>query len=135
VAYQAKKLASFEKVSVQPEPSYQVPCALTAFYFAITRVLRLAKPTKPVIAWGFWCQSDLLPLDAQCGASPGVIEGTAHGRLPHRRVRHRHGGIWLAIGIPLCRALGGGLWEMRSSLTQGRIARVIFRASAGHMVP
>jgi phage-related protein len=30
------------------------------------------------------------------------------------------------IGMPLCRALGNGLWEVRSSLPRGRIARVIF---------
>lgn len=29
-------------------------------------------------------------------------------------------------GMPLCRSLGHGLWEIRSSLPQGRIARVIF---------
>lgn len=38
------------------------------------------------------------------------------------------------VGMPLCRPLGGGLWEVRSSLTQGRIARVIFCASEGRMV-
>ncbi len=38
------------------------------------------------------------------------------------------------IGMPLCRSLGGGLWEVRSNLTHGRIARVIFCVSAGHMV-
>jgi len=38
------------------------------------------------------------------------------------------------VGMPLCRPLGGGLWEVRSSLTQGRIARVIFCAGAGRMV-
>ena len=38
------------------------------------------------------------------------------------------------IGMPLCRALGGGLWEVRGSLQHGRIARVIFCISAGHMV-
>ena len=38
------------------------------------------------------------------------------------------------IGMPLCRSLGGGLWEVRSSLPHGRIARVIFCASQGHMV-
>ena len=38
------------------------------------------------------------------------------------------------IGMPLCRSLGGGLWEVRSSLTQGRIARVVFCASGGRMV-
>jgi phage-related protein len=30
------------------------------------------------------------------------------------------------IGMPLCRSLGNGLWEVRSSLPQGRIARIIF---------
>jgi phage-related protein len=28
--------------------------------------------------------------------------------------------------MPLCRALGHGLWEVRSNLPQGRIARVLF---------
>ena len=30
------------------------------------------------------------------------------------------------IGMPLCRPLGSGLWEVRSSLTSRRIARVLF---------
>src|SRR6267142_2440741 len=30
------------------------------------------------------------------------------------------------IGLPLCRSLGGGLWEVRSSLASGREARVLF---------
>jgi len=38
------------------------------------------------------------------------------------------------IGMPLCRPLGGGLWEVRSRLSQNRIARVIFCASRGSMV-
>ena len=38
------------------------------------------------------------------------------------------------IGMPLCRALGNGLWEVRSELTQGRIARVLFLHSQGRMV-
>lgn len=38
------------------------------------------------------------------------------------------------VGMPLCRSLGGGLWEVRSSLPRGRIARVIFCASRGRMV-
>jgi phage-related protein len=32
------------------------------------------------------------------------------------------------IGLPLCRSLGGGLWEVRSNLTDRTIARVIFCA-------
>jgi phage-related protein len=38
------------------------------------------------------------------------------------------------IGMPLCRALGKGLWEVRSELTQGRIARVLFCVHEGRMV-
>lgn len=38
------------------------------------------------------------------------------------------------IGMPLCRPIGGGLWEVRSSLASSRIARVIFCAAQGHMV-
>jgi phage-related protein len=30
------------------------------------------------------------------------------------------------VGMPLCRALGGGLWEVRSNLPSNRIARVLF---------
>src|SRR4051794_13696776 len=29
------------------------------------------------------------------------------------------------VGMPLCRSLGGGLWELRSSLPSRRIARVV----------
>ena len=38
------------------------------------------------------------------------------------------------VGLPLCRPLGGGLWEVRSSLPSNRIARVIFCAAEGYMV-
>ena len=38
------------------------------------------------------------------------------------------------IGMPTCRPLGGGLWEVRSKLTQKRIRRVIFCIAQGHMV-
>jgi phage-related protein len=38
------------------------------------------------------------------------------------------------IGMPLCRSLGSGLWEVRSDLTNGRIARVIFCVHEGQMV-
>lgn len=32
------------------------------------------------------------------------------------------------VGMPLCRSLKGGLWEVRSNLPNGRIARVLFTA-------
>ncbi|MGE0039349.1 MAG: type II toxin-antitoxin system RelE/ParE family toxin [Xanthobacteraceae bacterium] len=38
------------------------------------------------------------------------------------------------IGMPLCRSLIHGLWEIRSQLPQGRIARVIFCVHASRMV-
>jgi phage-related protein len=38
------------------------------------------------------------------------------------------------IGMPLCRNLGNGIWEVRSQLTGGRIARILFCNQAGHMV-
>jgi len=38
------------------------------------------------------------------------------------------------IGMPLVRALGMGVWEVRSHLTQGRIARVLFCIAEGRMV-
>jgi phage-related protein len=38
------------------------------------------------------------------------------------------------IGMPYCRPLGHGLWEVRSDLTSGRIGRVIFSIYEGDMV-
>jgi phage-related protein len=38
------------------------------------------------------------------------------------------------LGLPLVRSLGRDLWEVRSSLAQGRIARVIFCVADGQMV-
>lgn len=38
------------------------------------------------------------------------------------------------IGMPLCRPLGGGLWEVRSSLGRGRIARILFCIGDGQMI-
>lgn len=38
------------------------------------------------------------------------------------------------IGMPLVQPLGSGLWEVRSNLRDGRIARVLFCVAGGHMV-
>jgi phage-related protein len=38
------------------------------------------------------------------------------------------------VGMPVCRCLGAGLYEIRSSLTNGRIARVIFCVAQSRMV-
>jgi len=46
---------------------------------------------------------------------------------------HRVETEWPNVGLPLVRALGGGLFEVRGSLI-GRIARVIFAVDDGRMV-
>ena len=38
------------------------------------------------------------------------------------------------IGMPLCRSLRKGLWEIRSNINNGRIARVIFAVVDERMV-
>lgn len=38
------------------------------------------------------------------------------------------------VGMPLCRSLGDGLWEVRSDISHGRIARVVFCIAYGQMV-
>lgn len=38
------------------------------------------------------------------------------------------------VGMPVCRPLGGGLWEVRSNVTNGRIARVVFCIAHGRMI-
>jgi phage-related protein len=37
------------------------------------------------------------------------------------------------IGMPLCRPLGEGLWELRSNLPSRRIARLLFFAAEGRL--
>jgi len=38
------------------------------------------------------------------------------------------------VGLPLCRPLGGGLWEVRSSLATKREARVLFGFYDGMLI-
>ncbi len=38
------------------------------------------------------------------------------------------------IGMPTCRPLGQGIWEVRSTLPSHKIARVLFGIVEGHMV-
>ena len=71
---------------------------------------------------------------------PVVFFATSAGREPVREWlreldrddRREIGADVLAVqkgwplGLPLCRSLGNGLWEVRSSLPSRRIARVIF---------
>jgi phage-related protein len=37
------------------------------------------------------------------------------------------------VGMPLCRSLGGGLWEVRSSLPNRRIVRILFFVHEGRI--
>jgi phage-related protein len=38
------------------------------------------------------------------------------------------------VGMPLCRSLGEGLWEVRSTLPRNRIARVLFSVHHGRIL-
>ena len=38
------------------------------------------------------------------------------------------------VGMPLCRAMGQGLWEIRTNLPSNRIARVLLCVHAGTLV-
>jgi phage-related protein len=38
------------------------------------------------------------------------------------------------LGMPYCRSLGSGLWEVRSDLTDGKIERLIFCVARERMV-
>lgn len=78
----------------------------------------------------------------------GRFYATAHGRRPVRdwlmdltREDRRQIGIDIQrvefgwpLGMPYCRSLGNGLWEVRTHLSGGRIARVIFFIHEGEMI-
>src|SRR5437764_10866886 len=38
------------------------------------------------------------------------------------------------VGMPLCRAFGDGLWELRSDLRSNRIARILFSIRDGNIL-
>ena len=38
------------------------------------------------------------------------------------------------VGMPLCRSMGGGLWELRSDLPGNSISRLLFCFCKGHLV-
>ena len=38
------------------------------------------------------------------------------------------------VGMPLCRSIGDGLWEVRSDLPGNRIARVLFSVTQGKLL-
>jgi phage-related protein len=38
------------------------------------------------------------------------------------------------VGMPLCRAMGDGLWEVRTNLPNNRVARLMFCLAQDHIV-
>jgi phage-related protein len=38
------------------------------------------------------------------------------------------------VGMPLCRPLGGGVWEVRTNLGGGRISRLLFGFVGGTLI-
>ena len=64
-----------------------------------------------------WLRDDLPPADRR---KVGYDVGTVEFGWP--------------VGMPVCQALGGGLWEIRSYLPSNRTARVIFCITEGRMV-
>lgn len=62
--------------------------------------------------------------------------GTGSRNCPSRIIGEDINDVEFAwpIGMPLCRPLRQGLWEVRSNLTQGRIARVLFCELDGQMI-
>ncbi len=69
------------------------------------------------------------------GAEP-VREWLQELAEPDRRVIGRDLGRvqtgW-PVGMPLCRPLGSGLWELRSNLTSNRIGRLMFFVEDGEI--
>ena len=60
----------------------------------------------------------------------GLDAGDRHAiGLDLMRVQYR----W-PVGMPLCRAMGDGLWEVRSALPSDRIARVLFIVQGDRIV-
>jgi phage-related protein len=47
-------------------------------------------------------------------------------------IRSDAGARW-PVGMPLCRPLGAGLWEVRSNLPNNRIARMLFFVDQGRI--
>ena len=54
-----------------------------------------------------------------------MVKGTAAGRAEIGRDLMRVQWRW-PVGMPICRSIGAGLWEVRSNLPGNRIARVFF---------
>jgi hypothetical protein len=76
----------------------------------------------------------LLPIRPRQPAGTGVGPWAVVGGSQTRRPGHSKGRIRLAARHALLSQLGNGLWEVRSDLTDGKIARVIFCVARERMV-
>lgn len=72
-----------------------------------------AQGNEPVREW-------LLELDQEDRRTVGQDIATAEFGWP--------------VGMPICRKLNRSLWEIRSRISGGRIARVLFTVKSEHMV-
>jgi phage-related protein len=52
---------------------------------------------------------------------------------PHRRLDLKQVQYAWPVEMPLCKSLASGLWEVRSALTGGKIARVLFCFHEEHL--
>jgi phage-related protein len=85
----------------------QAPVKIPVFFF------RIESGREPVREW-------LKSLNAQDRFCVGQNLMQAQWRWP--------------VGMPLCRPMGNGLWEMRTDLPSKRIARVLFCLDKGKLV-
>jgi phage-related protein len=84
----------------------QPPAAMPVIFY------RTARGGEPVRDW-----LRGLPVEDRC-------------RIGHDLALVQYG--W-PIGMPLCRSLGGGLWEVRSNLPSRRTARLLFFVHEGRI--
>src|ERR1700761_6913653 len=90
---------------------------------------RTSGGAEPVLDW----LRGLPPEDRRGGGGgppPGAVGGAGGGGIGAALATVQFG--W-PIGMPLCRPLGNGLWEVRSSLPSRRIARLLFFAHEGRL--
>ena len=63
-----------------------------------------------------------------------MVEKPDTRRAPGHWQRYTEVEFGWPLGLPVCRPLGAGLWEVRSDLPSRRTARVIFCIVAGQMI-
>ena len=99
---------------------------MVQLYFLRCRMSEAAQPHKIPLIF-FASEPDKEPVREWLLELP-VVERQAIGR-DLLRAQWR----W-PIGMPLCRPLGEGLWEIRTDLSTRRIARVLICHYRGHLI-